>query len=275
MKSIWKFSVLGVLILGTYLVVNGFMPETNKGCTIENTAFHSGEHLVYKAYYNLEFLWIPAGEAVFDIVEKGNYYDVTVTGTSYKTYDAFFKVRDYFHSKIDKRTMYPTEFVRVVEEGDYRRFDSLIFIKELDSAISYSGKTRNTAEKKVVRLDECTHDLLSVLYFLRNINVNNYKVGDHIPTNVLFEDTQYPIRVRLNGKEQNKYIKGLGIFNTVEVVPDLITGTVFKEGNKMHIWVTDDKNKLPLLIESPLSVGSAKAVLKTYKGLRNPLCKKD
>ncbi|MEZ4910716.1 MAG: DUF3108 domain-containing protein [Saprospiraceae bacterium] len=273
--KILRYVVFAVVVIVMYLGASGFMSDSNKGCSIDNTAFHSGEHLVYKAYYNWQFIWIPAGEAVFDIVEKGNIYDVTVTGTTYKSYDAFFRVRDYFHSKIDKRTMYPIEFVRIVEEGDYRKFDSLVFIRELNSAISYSGKTRKTATKKVVRLDECTHDLLSVLYFMRNINVNNYNIGDHIPTNVLFEDTQYPIRVRYNGKENDKSIKGLGTFNTIEVVPDLITGTVFKDGNKMHVWVTDDKNKLPLLIESPLAVGSAKAILKSYKGLRNPLCRKD
>nr|MBP6540568.1 DUF3108 domain-containing protein [Saprospiraceae bacterium] len=41
-------------------------------------------------------------------------------------------------------------------------------------------------------------------------------------------------------------------------------------GNRMHVWVSNDGNKLPLLIESPLSVGSAKAVLKSYSGLRHP-----
>ena len=37
----------------------------------------------------------------------------------------------------------------------------------------------------------------------------------------------------------------------------------------MNIWVSDDKNKVPLLIESPISVGSIKAVLKSYSGLRH------
>ena len=36
----------------------------------------------------------------------------------------------------------------------------------------------------------------------------------------------------------------------------------------MNVWVTDDENKIPLLIESPVSVGSVKAVLKEYNGLR-------
>ncbi|MCB0659900.1 MAG: DUF3108 domain-containing protein [Saprospiraceae bacterium] len=273
--KLFKFSVAFLFLIVSYVLTTGFYVETeNKNCSIENTAFSGGEHLVYKAYYNWQFIWIPAGEAVFDVKENVDTYDVTVTGTTYKSYESFFRVKDYFHTIIDKKTMYPKEFVRIVEEGNYRKFDSLVFFKETDAVLSFNGKTRSSAQKKIIHLDGCSHDLLSVLYFMRNINVNAYKVGDFIPTNLVFDEEKYPINVRYIGKERSKQIKGLGEFDTVEVMPDLVTGNVFKDGNRMHVWVTDDKNKLPLLIESPLAVGSAKAILKSYKGLRNPFTNK-
>ena len=70
---------------------------------------------------------------------------------------------------------------------------------------------------------------------------------------------------------KKKKIKKLGKFKTIKVVPELIVGEVFKEGDKMNIWVSDDENRVPLMIESPISVGSVKAVLKSYDGLRYPL----
>ena len=54
----------------------------------------------------------------------------------------------------------------------------------------------------------------------------------------------------------------------MRIYPDVVAGNVFKDGNQMTLWVSDDANKLPLLIESPISVGSVKAVLKSYKGLK-------
>jgi hypothetical protein len=240
-------------------------------CYIENTAIKSGEKLVYKAYYNWEFVWIPAGEAEFIIQEVGDTYHITVTGKTYKSYDAFFKVRDYFHSVIDKKTMFPRYFVRMVEEGKYRRFDSLAFDQRRLTAISYNGPSRETAKKKHIPLKQCTHDLLSVLYFMRNVNVSNYKPGDLIPTRILFDETIYPIKVKYEGRYDHFEIKDLGRYNTIKIIPDLVTGNVFKDGNRMHVWVTNDGNKLPLLIESPLSVGSAKAILKSYSGLRYKL----
>jgi hypothetical protein len=243
-------------------------------CTTENVAYQGGEHLVYKAYYNWQFVWVSAGEADFKIIDKGDTYDIKVYGRTYKSYDAFFRVRDYFHTVIDKKTLFPKYFTRIVEEGKYRKFDSLVFNRESQSAVSFNGRTKATATKKYINIHDCTHDLLSVLYFMRNIDVNAYKVGQFIPTRILFDEAIYPIKVRYEGKTKNHHIKDVGTFNTIKVIPDLVTGTVFKDGQKMSVWVTDDVNKVPLLIESPLAVGSAKALLKSYGGLRNKLTAK-
>lgn len=269
--------VLFVIFLLT-TVLSGFMPSPKSlestYCNLENSSFKAGEKLVYKAYYNWQFVWVPAGEAVFQVKENKDHYEIVVTGKTYPTYDYLFKVRDYYYSKIDKKTLLPNNFVRVVEQGDYRKFDSIAFDHNKKKAFSFNGKNRKSAVKNEISFDYCIHDLLSVLYFMRNIDVSDHRVGDFIPVKMLFDEKVYPIKVRYTGREQNLDVKGLGVFNTITVVPDLITGTVFKDGNKMKVWVSDDGNKIPLLIESPLAVGSAKAVLKSYSGQRHSMTSK-
>ena len=270
-----KLLMLALILLLQQALVT--MPEAVKpydSCAIDNTSFAPGERLVYKAYYNWKFVWIPAGEAVFDVVENKNDYEVKVVGKTYDSYDYFFKVRDYFYSRIDKKTLYPKNFVRIIEEGDYRKFDSIAFDQVRQKAYSFNGKTRATAKMQEVNYGSCMHDLLSVLYYLRNIDVDQYKKGSYIPTQVLFDNETFPIKVRYDGKDAKKEIKELGTYHTIKVIPDLVVGNVFKDGDKMKIWVSDDANKLPLLIESPLKIGSAKAVLKSYKGLRHKLSSK-
>ncbi len=66
-------------------------------------------------------------------------------------------------------------------------------------------------------------------------------------------------------------IKGSGTYNTLRFSPQLITGELFKDGDEMQIYVSNDKNKIPLMIESPVTVGSVKAVLHSYNGLRYPM----
>ena len=52
-------------------------------------------------------------------------------------------------------------------------------------------------------------------------------------------------------------------------MPQVVAGNVFKENTAMSVYVSNDGNKIPILIESPVSVGSIKAVLKDYNGLRH------
>lgn len=242
----------------------------NKDCRIENQAFTDGERLEYKMYYNLGFVWIPAGEVVFEVSEKATTYEMKATGKTYKSYDKIFKVNDYFYSSVNKETLYPKNFVRIIEEGSYKIFDSIFFDQDKNVAVSFHGSNRVDATKKVHRLDQCMQDIVSNIYYMRNIDTDGMNKGDKIAVKMIFDKEIYPINIRYNGKEK-KEIKDFGTFKTIKIHPDLVAGNVFKDGDKMTIWVSDDKNKLPLMIESPVSVGSVKAVLKSYKGLKYDL----
>ena len=92
-----------------------------------------------------------------------------------------------------------------------------------------------------------------------------------MPLQIFMDKETWPLTMTYAGKESNVKVKGVGRFNTIRLKPEVIAGEIFEEGTEMNIWVTDDENRLPLLIESPLSVGSVKAVLKDYKNLRHDL----
>jgi hypothetical protein len=241
--------------------------ESNFDCAMQNTSFLDGEVLHYKAYYNWKIIWIPAGEVKFTIAEDSIEYKYIVRGRSFSSYDNFFRVNDYYSSTVDKQTMLPKSFVRHIEEGDYRKFDSLTFDHKNLVAYSVNGKSKETAKAKTFPIDSCTLDLLSVMYNLRNLNTSNYTPGESLDISMFLDEEVYPIHVVYDKKEHKK-IRDLGKFNTLLIHPELVVGNIFKKGDKMSIWVSDDNNKVPLMIESPISVGSVKAVLQSYSGLR-------
>ncbi len=221
-------------------------------------------------YYNLGFIWIPAGEVIFTVKENSNTYEMTAIGKTYKSYEKVFKVNDYYYSNVDKKTLFPRSFVRIIEEGNYQLYDSISFNQRRNVAVSFHGKTKEEAKPKMHKVGECMQDMISNIYYTRNINIDNIKKGDQISVKMFFDKEVFPINIKYGGKEM-KDIKDLGKFKTVKVQPDLVAGNVFKEGDKMTLWISDDANKLPLLIESPVSVGSVKAVLKSYTGLKHKL----
>ena len=47
-----------------------------------------------------------------------------------------------------------------------------------------------------------------------------------------------------------------------------------KSKELLRFWVTDDDNHIPVRLDMFLSFGSAKAYLRSYKGVRNPMAAK-
>lgn len=254
-------------------VVNHNNVPSNDQCGLTNQTFQHGEKLVYKLYYQLGFIWVPAGEVVFSVKDVGNAYEMRALGKTYSSYESIFKVNDYFYSKVDKSTMLPRNFVRIIEEGNYRLYDSISFDQKRNVAMTYHGKSKDSAKPQMHRLNNCMHDIVSNMYNIRNLETSTLNKGDKIGLDMFFDKEVFPVNIRYGGKE-TKDIKGLGDFKTIKMVPDLVGGNVFKDGDKMTMWVSDDRNKIPLLIESPVSVGSIKAVLKSYSGLKHDLSSK-
>lgn len=110
---------------------------------------------------------------------------------------------------------------------------------------------------------------MSSIYYARNIDFNKYKPGDKIPFTMFLDNEVYNLYIRYMGKEtiKTKY----GKFRAIRFKPLLVQGTIFEGGEKMEVWVSDDGNKIPLRVESPISVGSVKVDMMNYRNLRYPL----
>ncbi len=237
-------------------------------CRMENNTFEDGEEIVYKIYYNWNFVWLAAGEVKFKVEDLGDRYHLSAHGRTYKSYEWFFTVRDYYDTYIDKETLLPYISIRNVREGGYRLYDAVTFDPNRNVAISNRGKSREVAKPTEYSVDNCMHDILSIMYYTRNIDFNHLNEGAQLPIKIFMDKETWPLKVKYKGKEEGKKIKGKGKFRTHKFSPEVIVGEVFKEDSQMSVWVSDDQNKIPLLIESPVSVGSVKVVLKSYKGLK-------
>lgn len=232
-------------------------------CGMKNTSFKEGERLTFKVYYNMSAIWVGAGVAVFaTYLENMNgrqVYHVIGEGKTYKSYDWFFKVRDRYESYIDAEQLLPLRFIRHVNEGGFKIHNDVSFNHPQKQATSTNG---------VFNIPDCVQDVLSTIYYARNIDYSKYKTGDKIPFSMFLDDKVYNLYIRYLGKERitTKY----GTFNAIKIAPLLIDGTIFSGGEKMMVWVSDDANHLPVRVDSPILVGSIKVDLVGYEKLRNP-----
>jgi hypothetical protein len=257
-----------LVFCGFFLV--SFVAPLNVSNVTTYESFSPGESITYAIYYNLNFIWVPAGEVVFNVKDEGKCYHLSARGRSYSSYDWFFKVRDNYDTYVDKTTMLPIVSIRDVNEGSYKLYDKVVYDQQNNRAVSLRGPTASVAAKKTFEVKDAIHDVLSIIYYTRNIDYTKTEKGQDIPIKIFLDQEVYPLSVKYSGTETKK-IKELGNFNTIHLVPQVIKGSVFKENDKMKIWASNDANHIPLLIESPVSVGSVKVVLKEYKGLKYAL----
>jgi hypothetical protein len=251
------------LILFTLFISKLGISQTDF-CSIKNTSFKNGEQLTFKVYYNMSPLWVHAGNATFTIntalVNGVNTYHIEGIGKTLKSYDWFFKVNDKYETFLDKETLLPQRFIRNVHEGDIKFQHYVNFNQVLNKAVSTNG---------TYDVPNCVQDVLSAIYYARNIDYNKLKKGDKIPFSMFLDDEVYNLYIRYLGKEtiETKY----GKFKAIKIAPLLIDGTIFKGGEKMEVWVSDDANHIPLRINSPILVGSIKVDMMGYDNLLHPL----
>ncbi len=254
-----KLLILLLILPGTVSLSAG-----DDFCGLRNSAFQDGESVSYNVFYSVIGLYVNAGTANFSVgAEKMSnrpVYHVVGTGTSNSNYDWIFKVRDRYESFIDTATLQPLKFIRQVDEGGYKINENVTFNKDVNMAITTKG---------VVKVPACVQDVLSSIYYARNIDFGKYQTDDKIPFTMFLDNEVYNLYIKYLGREVIK--TRYGTFNAIKFRPLLVKGTIFSGGEKMTVWVTDDANHIPLRIESPIVVGSIKVDMMGYKNLRYPL----
>jgi hypothetical protein len=258
------YRFLATLLLST--CISGQTPPDDF-CGISNKAFAHGEKVVFKVFYNVIGIYVEAGEATFT-VERTNFnnnpsYHLTGLGVSNPNYDWIFKVRDKYESYIDTATLRPYRFQRDVYEGGYTIKETVNFDQEKNRAITAKGN---------YSVPPCVQDVLSAIYYARNIDFDRYKPGDKVPFQMFIDEEVHGLYIRYLGREVVK--TRFGHYRAIKFSPLLISGTLFSGGEKMTVWVSDDRNRIPLRIESPISVGSVKVDMKDCYNLRYPFTSK-
>lgn len=238
-------------------------------CDTPNDTWQGGEEVTYKLYYQLNFLWIAAGEATFKVKDLGDRYYISIDGKTISAFEWFYKVTDHYESVIDKKTLLPLSFTREVHEGKYEWWDKFFFDQVHHKVNASKGGPNKETKYYQADLSGCMHDMISIIYNVRNVDFDQYKEGQQFDVKVFIEE-EYPLKVELREKGVETRIRGLGKQKTFLIRPQVVSGHFFNDDTRMDIYISDDGNRLPLMIESPVSVGKVKAVLKEYKGLRHP-----
>ena len=226
----------------------------------DSNNFKSGEYLQYRIHYGI----LNAGFATLEVknttYEGKPHFHVVGKGSSSGAVRAFYKVDDVYESYIDQATNKPSKFVRNISEGGYTRDQIFTFDHDKKTVTINDRKEQKVTYKN---FEGNIQDLLSAFYYLRNYDTDNLKTGDFINLNIFMTDDTYRFRLKILGRETMN--TRFGKIKTIKIRPYVQSGRVFKESESVTMWVSDDKNHIPIQIKAELTVGSLKADLHNYK----------
>ena len=238
--------------------------------TINNQAFRRGEKLEYKVYYHSTLTGkVAAGTGTLEVkagnrkFKNRNTMHIVGIGRSKGAFNWFFKVDDRFETYIDEEGMFPWLFINRTREGRYKKDDDITFHQDHGRAVS-----RNA----ITRLPENVQDLISGFYYARTLDITKLATGGGFTVPFFLNDSVYESQIIYEGKEV--ITTKLGTFNCLKFKPMVVKGGVFSDPYPMTIWVTDDRNRVPILFESAVIVGKVKMELIEYTGLANPFTAK-
>lgn len=243
------------------LILTTFAFDTQK----EN-AFGTGEFFKFRIHYGI----VNAGYATLEIKDAtiNNKKVHHAVGKGYTTGMSkfFFKVEDLYESYFDKETGSPYRYIRKIDEGGYTKNQEGIFNQAENRVLVKDYKRKS--EKTIITTDN-VQDIISSFYYLRNHpNIDKLKSGEAITIDMFFDDEITKFKLKYIGRQD--ITTKFGTVSTMVFKPMVQTGRVFKEKESVTLWITDDDNKVPIRIKADLAVGSLKADLDEYKGLKNP-----
>lgn len=228
---------------------------------------NAGEVLNYRIHYG----FITAGSATLATTKtsyKGQQaFYIRGTGKTSGAAKAFFKVEDIYESYVNENKE-PLFYVRNVSEGSYTQHLQSTFNNN-NNTLVLVDKKHTDRPAKTVKVPGDVQDMLSCFYYLRSLPADHLRVGSVLRMNVWVDDELFPFQLKVAGVE--KISTKFGKIQCLKIIPSVMSGRVFKEKEGVTMWVSNDSNRVPILIKAELAVGSLKASIDSYSNVKTPL----
>jgi len=263
-------------VSSTFLLLAGFLLLQNfQGyAQNENVPFVAGETALYGAYFNWHFIWLNAGEVLFgcDTIQYQNQkaWQLKAVGKTYKAYDAFYSVRDTFESILSWPEFDPLWFRRTVNHGKSHSLHEYHFFPKTGLIHSRIDRENEKPFSDSLTYTKGVHDLLSSAYFFRGFEFDRMKAGEKVNFKMLVDNKTEELYFRYLGTEKVK-TRNDREFLCHKMSVWLLEGDFFPGGEHMKVWVTADRNRLPVMVETKILVGWVKAILLKEQKLKYPL----
>lgn len=256
------------LILLLLVFVIPLCSKTQSRCVPDTYCFNSEEKLNFEVYYNWGLIWIEAGDVEFcvsdTIIEKSDCYHFKCTAKSFKKFDWLYKVRDTIEAYSQKSSLTPIFYRSHFAERNSSSISCYNFsIQNNDVQITQKENSLRQ-DTSIYNLPDCTFDALTLTYALRSTDLSDLHINDTIKQNLIFNGKLAELPIVFHGnqmiKDRNEKNQECLLFSVV-----ISEESTFLRNEKIFVYVSNDKNRFPILVEAKILVGSIKIYLSYFE----------
>ncbi|GAB4160827.1 MAG: DUF3108 domain-containing protein [Winogradskyella sp.] len=193
------------------------------------------------------------------------------TAATYKKFDNFFKIRDLYESYVNPKTLTPYLYKRDISEGSYYKFMQYKYNHKTKLVQSLKRKKRKDGktwdENKNIKIGTSTKDIVSTLYYIRNLDIHKAKPGDQEEFTVLFDNKETIISLKYIGKETIS--TNIGSKECYKLAISIKGSDILKGNNANLIWLTADENKIPVYAKFKIAIGNGELKIQSATGLKH------
>ena len=207
-----------------------------------------------------------------DTLNNKPHYKVHGRGLTMPAFRWFFMVDDNYYIWADTTDNRTTRFASDIREGSYTFHSEYLFDWERNEVRTRWQKKKNPEQHKVMPISNRGMDPVSLYFNLRTEASDSFSEGESRRLEMVLEDTVRYLEFRFI-KREIKRVPRLGKFRTLKFKCQIGTsdGFSFTDGTEFSVWITDDKNKFPVYLESPIRIGSICGYISSFSGLKYPL----
>lgn len=214
------------------------------------------ENLVFDISWKI----IKVGQATLEIkgfeeINGRTAYHLYSQAKSSPFFDNFFKVRDVNESWMDKESLCSLRYHFSVSEGGWKKQEQADF-----DHIRREFTLDDNGTVKKGKIPVFVQDIISAFYYFRTLDL---EVGDEYVFDVHSGEHTWPLKTKVTGKEKIK-VKA-GTFECLILEPAVREDAgIFRAKGELKVWMTNDKNKMPVMMKTKTPFGAIVAELASY-----------
>ena len=220
----------------------------------------AGSQPIEEMEYFVRFGFIRGGKAT--LMAKDTLYNnhpsihYYMEGQTVGLPNKLFPVHNIYESIVNADNYLPYKAIRNIKEQNYRYYNEVFFFHDNDSLYSQRSGGRVVPPQIV--------DIITVFFQLRqNSLLDKLDNGEEFDVPVFHADKHFMMTVKYLGKE--KINSAFGKVECHVISPRMRTGRVLKRSDGLKFYISNDMNKVPLVLEFDMRFGALKCILKSYK----------